>query len=64
MHRALPLRPVQGPPEGFPLDGDDGLAQVGEGIPSAHQGLLEARRVENGKNASKRLVGRNPLGPV
>jgi hypothetical protein len=61
---AFAIRTVEGPPDGFPIEGDNGLAQVGEGLHPCAKGLVEVRRVEHGKDASKRIMGRNPVGKV
>jgi hypothetical protein len=50
--------------DGFASEGYDVLAQAGEGIYPAHKGLLEALRVERGKDAPIRIMGRNALVQV
>ena len=60
----MPLSPVHGPPDGFPLEGADLLAPVGAGRHPGDNGRLAALRVEPGKDAPTGLVGWNPLGPV
>jgi len=61
---AFPSCTVEGPPDGFPIKGDDVLTQVSKSLHLCDTGLLEARRVEHGKNAPKRIVGRNAMGQI
>jgi hypothetical protein len=64
VNRAFAICTVQGPPEGFPIKGHNALAHVGEGLHPGDKGLMEARGIEHGKDAPKRIVGRHPMGKL